>query len=116
MLSTRDKEAMLSSKCNDMVIFSKTISGIPCVVNCCLMNGVIIGNINLNNSTLNYKFEMLPIVSKDSIHDINLEKEMCRLYFNYTMNDFSTYNYIININNKTTQEDTLKEGIIQKNN
>ena len=65
------------------------ISGQQCMVKAYIVNGHVIGSVNCEFSNKNYKFELTPILNQ-KYQEIDLEKEISRLYFDLVLSGYET--------------------------
>ena len=99
----------LDRQCDEAVSVATRISGLPCVVNAYLRNGLVEGSLTCQISNLHYKFDMAPALSKDRFQNVCLHRELRRLYLDLKMNDYRVHQLRL----KVRMVDSLKE--IKKN-
>ena len=81
----------LDRQCDEAISVATRISGLPCVVNAYLRNGLVEGSLACHISNLHYKFDMAPTLSKDRFQNVCLHGELRRLYLDLKMNDYRAY-------------------------
>ena len=84
---------------DEQLTLLRMVSGIPCSIYCLQINQHITGMVSCLSSPQAFKhiFDMSPILTSGRFQNINLKKELDRLYIDYNMNDSGHFNFSLHI-------------------